>query len=62
MLKETETEETISFVATFLSFEVFQLGGPGSPGSHSGYPYALSVALKLHELQQMSSRSVVREN
>ena len=53
MLKETKTEETISFFVTFLSLVAFQLGG-----SPSGYAYALSAALKLNELQQ-SSRHVV---
>ena len=36
MLKETETEETIDFVVTFLSLVAFQLGGwaPGHPWLH----------------------------
>ena len=37
MLKETETEETIGFFVTFLSFAAFQLGGP----SGSAYVNAL---------------------
>ena len=38
MLKETEAEETIFFVA-FLSWVAFQLGGPWAP---PGYVYDLS--------------------
>ena len=42
MLKETETEETISCFRTFLSFMSFQLGEPGPPAPpHSvGYAHA----------------------
>ena len=36
MLQETETEETIGFLVTFLSLVAFQLEGPGPPG----YTYA----------------------
>ena len=32
MLKETDSEETIKFFATFLSLVAFQLGGGGNPG------------------------------
>ena len=39
MLKETETEETIVFFVTFLSFVAFQLGGPGSLAPLPGYAY-----------------------
>ena len=40
MLKESETEETIVFLATFLSLAAIQLGGGGplvSPGYAYGY-------------------------
>ena len=38
--KNTETEETIVFLVTFLSLVAFQLGGsPSSLGSPSGYAY-----------------------
>ena len=40
MLKETETEETIVFFATFLSLVGFQLGGGGrAPCPPPGYAY-----------------------
>ena len=38
MLKETETEETIVFFATFLSLVAFQLGG-APPSLPPGYAY-----------------------
>ena len=38
MLKETETEETRTFVI-FLSLVVFRLGGPGPTASSPGYAY-----------------------
>ena len=41
MLKETETEETMGFFVTFLSFVAFRFGeGNGPPGSPLGTPMA----------------------
>ena len=39
MLKETETEETIRFVFTFLSLVAFQLGRGGGALGPPGYAY-----------------------
>ena len=43
MLKETETEETICFVLSFLSLVAFQLGGAGFLG-FSSYVYGFVIA------------------
>ena len=42
MLKETETEETIVFFVTFLSFVAFQLGGRAPWPPPLGYAYVSS--------------------
>ena len=42
MLKETETEETIGFVSSFLSLVAFQLEGAGPLGP-PGYAYGFII-------------------
>ena len=58
MLQETEAEETIVFVTFFFIIGGISVGGQEPLPPSYGYPYALSVALILNELQQMSSRRV----
>ena len=54
MLKETETEETISFFVTFLPFVAFQLGveakipslpAPATPLADIAIPVCISLSL-----------------
>ena len=45
MLKETETEQTIGFVSSFLSMVAFQLGG-GRPGPF-GYAYDFMIIVQV---------------
>ena len=49
MLKETETEETISFIIAFLLLVAFQLGRPGPPGyayDHISLKYNVKIKIK----------------
>ena len=52
MLKETETEDTIVFFATFLSLVAFQLGGGGARAP-PGYAYASSQCSNLSKNRQI---------
>ena len=47
MLKETKTEETISFFATVLLLVAFQLGGPGPAALPLPWLYAYESNLSL---------------
>ena len=58
MLKETKTEETIVFFVIFLSLVAFQLGGPGLPGTSSGYAYAPKRGLCPEEINRLGAIGV----
>ena len=46
MLKETETEEAIVFLVTFLSLVAFQLEGGRAPCPPPGYAYAVRLPVQ----------------
>ena len=63
MLKETQTEETIGFLSSFLSLVAFQLGGTGALGpSKHGYGFVITGQICSHTNYKIWHNQTAKEH